>query len=62
MRYVTARLNEQSRDLTYRIYVTDIMRGRAPIPRYAELAYPEVFEREEDPEEIKRNIIRKLEG
>lgn len=62
MRYVTARLNEQSRDQTYRFYVTDLLRGNAPIPRYAEIAYPEVFEHDDDPEEIKRNIIKKLEG
>lgn len=58
MRYVMARLEQESRDRTYRIYMSDAMKilGRLDV-RYADIIRPE---EKRTAEEIKGSIMDKL--
>lgn len=60
MRYVVARIKEQNRDMACRIYVTDILKSAygANI-RYADLISEDEV-KEENPEEIKERLRKKL--
>lgn len=68
LRYVATRYKMSLREAAYRIYVTDIFKSvvenvfEARIDkRYAEIAFPDEFRRDErPPEEIVQEIVDKL--
>ena len=62
MRYVVARIEHENRDMAYRIYITDCLKGifGAKV-RYADLIYNENnLATEEDAEAIKDRLKKKL--
>ena len=65
MRYVEARIIENTREKTYRIYVTDSLyahgKGLGLVKRWAEIAFPDEIQKEPDKsaDEIAQSIMLK---
>lgn len=64
MRYVEARIETTMRDETYRIYITDVLKGLAGVSvRYVDLlsgAAQSIENPEEEAEEIKKGMKEKI--